>query len=152
MPAVQSGWSPIKIKQKQNSVCIFFKQPSNFRGEGKNPFGLCSCSYAVANISKETIWWYWCYSFLVSHFQIIQVFNMKRYKWVKIWILSNETNMTFFLVAHHWQKGLSVVKSRKKEGKKGNLVSIDHYKMIFENACIFFLMAAFPRGMLPVFV
>lgn len=116
MPAVQSGWSIIKIKAEAKFCLHIFETALQL--QEKNIFGLCSCSYAVAKISKEIIWWYWCHSFLVSHFQIIQVFNMKKYRWMKIWTFSDETNMTFFLVAHHWQKGFSVIKSRKKKKRR----------------------------------
>ena len=45
---------------------------------------------------------------------------------------SQEANVRLFLFAHLWRKGLSVIKSKKKDEKE-NLVSVDYYKMTFGN-------------------
>lgn len=141
MPAVQSGWSIIKIKAEAKFCLHIFETALQL--QEKNIFGLCSCSYAVAKISKEIIWWYWCHSFLVSHFQIIQVFNMKKYRWMKIWTFSDETNMTFFLVAHHWQKGFSVIKSRKKKKRRKTWFLLTTIKWSLKMHVFFFLWQLF---------
>lgn len=56
--------------------------------------------------------------FFISNLQIIRNFNVRTYRWMKICTFRKATNMTVFLIAHLWQKGLSVIKSKKKERRK----------------------------------
>lgn len=77
----------------------------------KNLFWLCT--HAAANISKEIS----CHS---SPFLIIPFSNLKfvrKFRWMKLWILSRETIMVIFITVHLWQNGLSVIKSKKRKGE-----------------------------------